>query len=244
MPKKPCQNSMFLEHPEKWIANVACQLSHIIGNRHNCHSQPFILPQSTGKPLQLQSQITGLSILSEYLDHIVDALKTQFDKVQNLLHNLRVMLQFYTTPWNPSKSCLVYIMHKLTWSSCLQVLKSGACAHTLIWARPSSWGLLELEPPPQWVFPQYTWQAGSVKDRQNSEQCHITKDLIDKVRVQYNNFATIKALRNFRESIDIQDAWQHDNSNTRTFAFTSSMQFISQLDKIYVQRCLTQYLSS
>ena len=90
---------------EKQFANVAHRLSRIVGDAHN-HSNPFIFPQSTGQSLQLQPQITGASVMSEYSSRVVDDLKTQFDEVQNLRRDLGIMRQLYTEFMKSTKESL------------------------------------------------------------------------------------------------------------------------------------------
>ena len=65
-----------------------------------------------------------------------------------------------------------------------------------------------------------------------------------KLKSLTHDFAAVEALRNFRESIDTHDAWRHENPETRAFTFTSNTHSMSRLDRIYVQRRLTNTLSS
>lgn len=90
---------------EKQFAHVAHRLSRIVGDAHN-HSNPFILPQMTGQSLQLQPQMTGASVMSEYSSRVVDDLKTQFDEVSNLRRDLGIMRQLYTEFMKSTKESL------------------------------------------------------------------------------------------------------------------------------------------
>ena len=90
---------------EKQFAHVAHRLSRIVGDVHS-HSNPFILPQMTGQSLQLQPQMTGASVMSEYSSRVVDDLKTQFDEVQNLRRDLGIMRQLYTEFMKSTKESL------------------------------------------------------------------------------------------------------------------------------------------
>jgi hypothetical protein len=90
---------------EKQFAHVAHRLSRIVGDGHNL-SNPFIFPQTTGQSLQLQPQMTGASVMSEYSSRVVDDLKTQFDEVQNLRRDLGIMRQLYTDFMKSTKESL------------------------------------------------------------------------------------------------------------------------------------------
>lgn len=65
---------------------------------------------------------------------------------------------------------------------------------------------------------------------------NITEDLLDRAPAQYDDFAATEALRNFRELIDIQDAWRHKNPETRVFTFTSNIHTMSWLDRIVISK--------
>ncbi|KAG2142907.1 actin interacting protein 3-domain-containing protein [Suillus bovinus] len=90
---------------EKQLHNVARRLSRIVGDVSSSGS-PFILPQMTGQSLQLQPQMTGASVMSEYSNRVVDDLKTQFDEVQNLRRDLGIMRQLYTEFMKSTKDSL------------------------------------------------------------------------------------------------------------------------------------------
>ncbi|KAG1732477.1 actin interacting protein 3-domain-containing protein [Suillus lakei] len=90
---------------ERQLHNVARRLSRIVGDVSSSGS-PFILPQMTGQSLQLQPQMTGASVMSEYSNRVVDDLKTQFDEVQNLRRDLGIMRQLYTEFMKSTKDSL------------------------------------------------------------------------------------------------------------------------------------------
>ncbi|KAH7913044.1 actin interacting protein 3-domain-containing protein [Hygrophoropsis aurantiaca] len=87
---------------DKHFQHVARRLSRIVGDGHS----PFIIPQMTGQSLQLQPQMTGASIASEYSSRVVNDLKTQFDEVQNLRRDLATMRQLYTEFMGSTKESL------------------------------------------------------------------------------------------------------------------------------------------
>ncbi|KAH7926418.1 AIP3-domain-containing protein [Leucogyrophana mollusca] len=87
---------------DKHFQHVARRLSRIVGDGHS----PFIIPQMTGQSLQLQPQITGASMVSEYSSRVVNDLKTQFDEVQNLRRDLGIMRQLYTEFMTQTKESL------------------------------------------------------------------------------------------------------------------------------------------
>ncbi|KAG0705628.1 actin interacting protein 3-domain-containing protein [Suillus ampliporus] len=90
---------------ERQLHNVARRLSRIVGDVSSS-SNPFILPQMTGQSLQLQPQMTGASVMSEYSNRVVNDLKTQFDEVQNLRRDLGIMRQLYTEFMKSTKDSL------------------------------------------------------------------------------------------------------------------------------------------
>ncbi|EGN95032.1 hypothetical protein SERLA73DRAFT_170917 [Serpula lacrymans var. lacrymans S7.3] len=90
---------------DKHFQHVARRLSRIVGDAH-FDSNPFIPPQMTGQSLQLQPQMTGASMLSEYSTRVVTDLKTQFDEVQNLRRDLGIMRQLYTDFMKQTKESL------------------------------------------------------------------------------------------------------------------------------------------
>ena len=87
---------------DKQFQHVARRLSRIVGDAHS----PFIQPQATGQSLQLQPQMTGASVMSEYSNRVVNDLKTQFDEVQNLRRDLGIMRQLYSEFMKSTKESL------------------------------------------------------------------------------------------------------------------------------------------
>ncbi|KAH7885818.1 actin interacting protein 3-domain-containing protein [Phlebopus sp. FC_14] len=90
---------------DKQFQHIARRLSRIVEDGQNGRS-PFIVPQMTGQSLQLQPQITGASVMSEYSSRVVNDLKTQFDEVQNLRRDLGIMRQLYTEFMKSTKESL------------------------------------------------------------------------------------------------------------------------------------------
>ncbi|EIW79298.1 AIP3-domain-containing protein [Coniophora puteana RWD-64-598 SS2] len=88
---------------DKHFATVARRVSRMFGGDH---TSPFIMPQATGQSLQLQPQMTGASVVSEYSSRVVNDLKTQFDEVQNLRRDLGAMRQIYTEFMTSTKESL------------------------------------------------------------------------------------------------------------------------------------------
>ncbi|KAI6101321.1 actin interacting protein 3-domain-containing protein [Pisolithus sp. B1] len=87
---------------DKQFQHIARRLSRIVGDAQS----PFIQPEATGQSLQLQPQMTGASVMSEYSNRVVNDLKTQFDEVQNLRRDLGIMRQLYTEFMKSTKESL------------------------------------------------------------------------------------------------------------------------------------------
>ena len=62
---------------------------------------------------------------------------------------------------------------------------------------------------------------------------NITEDLLDRAPTHPDNYAAREALREFRETLDLQDQWRHDNPNTHSYTFTSNTHSVSRLDRVY-----------
>ena len=86
---------------DKQFQHVARRLSRTVGDTHL-----FIQLQATGQSLQLQPQMTGASVMSEYSNRVVNDLKTQFDEVQNLRRDFGIMRQLYSESMKSTKESL------------------------------------------------------------------------------------------------------------------------------------------
>ena len=86
---------------DRQFQHVARRLSRIVGDTHL-----FVQPQATGQSLQLQPQMTGASVMSEYSNRVVNDLKIQFDEVQNLRRDFGIMRQLYSEFMKSTKESL------------------------------------------------------------------------------------------------------------------------------------------